>query len=336
MSLNINPKNIQFLKEITKDSYSDYTLDNTFCVFNSIDNILYLTYATKYKSIIFYNLINEQKINEIKEAHKKLITNFRHYFDKINQIDLIITISSDDNTIKLWKVCNMECLANIQNINENGKLYSACFLTNKNHNYIITTHYRKYLGNISEPIKVYDFNGNKIKEIKNSNDRTCFIDTFFDNESSKNYIITGNYSYSKSYEYNEDKIYHMYNDNDQQNHYSIVISTNKGITQMIESSEDGNIRIWNFHSGILLKKIKIGNDCLFGISLWNNEYLFIGCEDKTIELIELDRGINAKNLIKHRNNVLTIKTIIHPKYGKCLISQGFANDQIRLWGIKII
>ena len=65
-----------------------------------------------------------------------------------------------------------------------------------------------------------------------------------------------------------------------------------------------------------------------------NIYLFIGCEDKTIELIELDKGINVKNLIKHRNNVLTIKTIIHPKYGKCLISQGFANDQIKLWGIK--
>ena len=132
MSLNINPKNIQFLKDLTKDSYSDYTLDNTFCVFNSIDDILYLTYATKNKSIIFYDLINEQKINEIKQAHKMLITNFRHYFDEINQIDLIITISSDDNTIKLWKVFNMECLANIQNINENGKLYSACFLSNKN------------------------------------------------------------------------------------------------------------------------------------------------------------------------------------------------------------
>ena len=334
MSLNINPKNIQFLKDLTKDSYSDYTLDNTFCLFNSIDDILYLTYATKNKSIIFYDLISEQKINEIKQAHKMLITNFRHYFDKINQIDLIITISSDDNTIKLWKVYNMECLANIQNINENGKLYSACFLSNKNQNYIITTHYRKYLGNISEPIKVYDFNGNKIKEIKDSNDRTCFIDTFYDNESSKSYIITGNYNYSKSYVYNENKIYHIYNNNDQQNHYSIIISIKKGVTQMFESSEDGNIRIWNFHSGILLKKIKIGNDCLFGIVLWNNEYLFIGCEDKTIELIELDKGINVKNLIKHRNNVLTIKTIIHPKYGKCLISQGFANDQIKLWGIK--
>ena len=55
MSLNINPKNIQFLKEITKDSYSDYTLDNTFCVFNSIDNILYLIkYSRNYINIKFH------------------------------------------------------------------------------------------------------------------------------------------------------------------------------------------------------------------------------------------------------------------------------------------
>ena len=327
-----DPKNIRFLKEITKDSYSDNILDNTFCAFNSInDNMLYLIYSNKTKSIITYNLIDNKKIFEIKNAHEMLITNFRHYLDKINIIDLILSISANDNNIKIWNFDNFNCLVNLKNINETGKLYSACFLNDNNQILIITSQYRKYLGNISELIKVFDLNGNKIKEINNSDDRTCFIDNYYDIKLSENYIITGNYDYVKSYDYNQNKILHKYCDDDKQNHYSASIINNSTKKELIESSEDGNIRIWDFYSGNLLKKLKLGNDFLCGICPWDNEYLFVGCEDKTIELIDLNKGIIIKNLIRHRNNVVTIKKVFHQKYGKCLISQGYANDQIKIW-----
>ena len=100
---------------------------------------------------------------------------------------------------------------------------------------------------------------------------------------------------------------------------------------MIESSCDGNIRIWNFHSGYLLNKINIINGWLYGICLWNNEYLFVGCEDKTIKLIDINNKKIIKILEGHKDHVLTVKLINHPKYGECLISQGAGNDQIKLW-----
>ena len=332
---NRNLINIKFLNEITKDSFSDYILDNTFCIFKSINNdIIYLIYSNKYKSIISYNLIDNKKNIEIKNAHNLLITNFRYYLDKINEIDLIISVSADDNNLKLWNAINFNCLLDIKNVNENGRLYSACILNVNNKNYIITSHFRKYLGNISEPIKVFDLDGNKVKEINNSNDRTYFIDTYYDNKLSKNFIITGNYNYVKSYDYNSNELYHKYCDDDKLNHYSVIINNKEDIIQLIECSESGIISIWNFHSGLLLKKIKIGSEILCGICLWNNDYLFVGCEDKTIEFIDLNKGNIIINLIRHRNNVITIKKINHSKYGECLISQGYANDQIKLWNIK--
>jgi len=39
------PINIELIKELTIDSYTDYTLDNTFLVFISVDNIFYLIYT---------------------------------------------------------------------------------------------------------------------------------------------------------------------------------------------------------------------------------------------------------------------------------------------------
>jgi hypothetical protein len=70
-----NPQNIQYSKDLTKDSYSNINSDNTFYVLKTINNILYLIYATDNKSIIFYNLANEKKVSEIQNAHYNFITN---------------------------------------------------------------------------------------------------------------------------------------------------------------------------------------------------------------------------------------------------------------------
>ena len=103
---------------------------------------------------------------------------------------------------------------------------------------------------------------------------------------------------------------------------------------MIESSGDGSIRIWNFHSADLLDHIIVSKKRLFGIILWNDEYLFVGCEDKSIKLLELESGDIINNLIGKNKAVLTIKKLFHPKYGKCLISQGIKDNQIKLWIYK--
>ena len=83
----------------------------------------------------------------------------------------------------------------------------------------------------------------------------------------------------------------IYNDNDNKRHCSAIIYNEDKITKIIESSFDGNIRIWEFHSANLLKKIKVcNNDWLFGLCLWDNESIFVGCGDKTMKLIELKNG----------------------------------------------
>ena len=299
-------------------------------MFKSIDNVFHLIFANKKKSIISYDLINNEKIREIKNAHDNYITNFRYYLDKINNRDLILSISDQDSNLKIWNNNNWECLLNIKNINKEGDLDSACFLNNNNQIYILTSNEKKD----SEPIKVYDFKGNKIKEINNSKDITFFIDTFYDNKSFNDYIITGNSGYVKSYNYNNNTLYHKYCDNDKGAHVSIIINDNNKQIQLIESSYDGNIRIWNFYTGILLNKIKISEDRLYGICLWDSDYLFIGCRDKTIKLIDIKNVIIIKSLTEHNDYVFTLKKIKLPKYGECLISQGpFNNNSIKLWNI---
>jgi len=328
---NLNPKNIQYLNDLTSNSYSEYPFDNSFIIFKSINDILLIIFASQNKSIILFNLVNNKIINEIKNAHEYYVTNFRYHCDNVNKRDLIISVSGEDNNLKLWDITNFNCLLNIQKVYKNGYLYSACFLYENNNNYIITS---KGLGD-PDSIKIFDFKGNKKGELSNSSgDNIIFIDTYYDTKLSTNFIITGNIGFVKSYIFKEDKVYHKYNDGGNAFHRNINLYENNSKLSLLEICCDGNIRIWNFHSGELLKRIKVYDQPLFSICLWNDQYIFVGCEDGAILLIDLNKGCNIKTLIGHEDSVLTIRKLIHPIYGECLISKGVGNEQIKLWGIK--
>ena len=323
------PKSIKLMPFKIQDCYACTNLDNVFTVFKSIENIFYIIYSNINKSLITYDLIKQKNIAEIKKCHNDYISNIKHYLDKINKKDYIMSVSFRDNNLKMWDFKNWECKLNIPSVNSYGFLDSACFLNENNQNFIITSNC--CWGGGSEPIKIFDFDGNKINEINDSNEKTYFVDSFFDEESKKNYIISGNENYVKSYDYTKNELYHKYYDNENRGHFSFILNKTENITKLIESCFDGNIRIWNFHNAVLLKKIKINNGALFGICLLNGNDLLVGSEDKTIKLIDLKNGIVAQNLNGHNKWAIAIKKINHPQFGVFIISQGHENDQIKIW-----
>ena len=271
-------------------------------------------------------------MTEIKNAHNSLITNFRGYSDRLYLRDLLLSISGYNNNIKLWNLKNWECLINIEKVNENGDLDSSCILKDKCNLYILTSNNneKEEDDEESEPIKVFDFNGKKIEEINDSNEKAFFICTYYDKKYRRNYILTGNKGRVKSYDYNDNKLYNNYSsENSEENHGSLIVSEFDTGVKIIESSWDKNIRIWGFHDGILLAKINIKKR-IHGICLWTDNDLFIGC-GKSIQLINLENGKIKKKISKHhKDDVLTLKSFNHPQYGNCLISQGLEEGEIKL------
>ena len=307
-----------------------YGVDNTMVTFKSIDDILYFIYSNRQCSIISYNLIDNKKINEIKKGHNSRITNLRHYLDKDKNQDLIISTSLDNN-LKLWTINNWECFLNIERIYEKGEMLSACFLILNNQIYILASNTDYY--QISKPIKVFNLKGIKIKEIYHSSDEINIIDVYY--EKNQPYILTGNNGFVQSFDYNKNKVYHIYNDKDKKSHLSLIIKKENKLIKLIESSEDKNIRIWNFHTGKLLNKIYISNETLYGICLWNNAYLLAGCADNTIKIVDIEKSKIIGNIIGHNKGVLVLAKVHIPNYGECLISQ--ENGEItKLWKMKLI
>ena len=319
------------IKSLTKDAYNHLNLNNSFIVFNSINNILYLVYTNQKISIIFFNLIKEQKICEIKNTHLKYINSFKHYYDKQNKKDILLSLSCEENNIKLWDINECTCIINLKNINMNGQLIAACFLIDEktSNNYIVTSNFNSF--GITNPIKIFDFYGNNIAEIENSNEDVYCMIIYYDKEYSNNFIIIGNDYCIISYDYNKRKLYNKYDDNNNKIHRNIIINKNEKVIKLIDSSDDGFIRIWDFHNSILLDKIKISEERLYGICLWNDNYLFAGLNDNSLILLDTKNKKIIKSSVVHFTNISTIQKIEHPLYGECLITQGWFNDQIRIW-----
>ena len=121
---------------------------NSFCIFNSIDNILYPVYSS-YDSIISYNLLNYRKMNEIKGAmNNHYISDFKHIFDINNKRDLLLSTSCECSNLKVWNIKNWECLCVIKQIIPFYFLFSACFLSENNQIYVLTAN--NYRGKVHE------------------------------------------------------------------------------------------------------------------------------------------------------------------------------------------
>jgi len=343
---NLIPDLINFPKNLTYNAFTYYNYTNTFLIFNSINNNkLFLVFTTQEKNVKIYDIIDKKLVLEIRNSTEdnKQITNFRHFYDEYNKRDLIMFIIGIKNCIKIWDAYNWECILELKNIYKEGNIYSSLILNDniKNDLYIITSNCTLFKD--SQPLKIYDLKGNFIKNIPDSNSKTFFLDIFHDIRHSKKYIISVNKEFVKSFDYEKNCCYRKYSDKPEGKKinfdgffYNSVIKffDDNDFIQLIVSGDDGFIRIWDFHEGNLIKKIETDKNSIFSLCLWNNDYLFGAGEDGRIKLIDLNAGVIINEIKGHNKMVCTIKKLIHPIYGECLVSQGFRKDQIILWRNK--
>lgn len=323
------PPKLVFCENIVDKAYRQYWGDNNFIAFDTMYNDKYLVYGTKKFSIHFYDLKEGKLTKKISKAHEHLITNFRHAYDNIYTRDLLLSVSDAIKNIKVWDVKNMDCLVNIRKAYQDGFLFSACVLIEQQTkmNYIISVNYNQ------EFLKVFDFEGNIVKSINNAQDKSLLVDTFYDAYKKKSFIIVGNEQHIVSYDFSTNAIYQNYYENNTNSiHITFILYIKGKEVNIIESDTCGYIRIWDFHTGLLNNKCLVGKKVkLRGICLWNQNYLFVGSDDKQIKLIDLPNGVKIDS-IKCDNCICTIKKINHPKYGECLLFDEKSNSGvIYLW-----
>jgi len=221
-------KNIHFSKCIVDDAMDSGINNNLeinlFEIFQSIDNIPYLVYINRNNIIVFYDLNESKKSFKIKNSHDDIIWYIRYYLDEINKRDLILTISYQENNIKIWNVNNLKCIFDLESDSDTKNICSSNFLYNNNQINIIVLYEENRHYN---QINIYDLNIDEIEGIKYFNGSTYFLKTYYNKKNNKNYIISGHYNYIISYDYNKGKQYRKYKDGKSLQHSSAIVYEKK-------------------------------------------------------------------------------------------------------------
>ena len=319
-----DPNKLIYKGDLCDTAHKFNSIDKVFCAFKSFSGESYVVWGTPIYSLEFFNIEKNQIINTIKEAHMNIIFSCRHYPDKKNKIDYIIT-SSYDRNVKIWNLKSFSYNL-IVNTHNNNYIYSVCLLfeENENKSYVITS-------SPSDFMKVWDFTGKLLDRLGLSDEGTYFIDTYYDSKNNKYYILNGNVNDVKSYSFSDRKPYKKYIGIPQSWHMSALVYQSNEQEILIESDGNGFIRLWEFHTSNLIKSIFTYSFILLrGICFWNEKYLFAGANDHQIKLYDLINGKFVKLYKEHTSAVCTLEKIVHKKYGECLLSQAL-DGKIKIW-----
>ena len=320
-----NPYNLKYKGDICNTAHKSNSIDKVFCAFKSYSNESFIVWGTTIYSIEFFDLEKNKIINTIKNAHINTIYSCRHYQDKKNKLDYLIT-SSYDRNVKVWNVKDFTSKVIIYNAHTSNYIYSACILfeENENKNYIITSC-------PSDFMKIWDFSAKLVEKIGHMDENTYFVDTYYDSKNKKYYILNGNYADVKSYDFKSGEVYKRYKGTPQSWHMSAIVYESNEQQILIESDGNGYIRMWDFHKANLIKSFFTNYLVnLRGICLWNEKYLFAGASDHQIKLFDLINGKYVKFYKEHISSVCTLDKIKSSKFGECLVSQGL-DGKIKIW-----
>ena len=92
---------------------------------------------------------------------------------------------------------------------------------------------------------------------------------------------------------------------------SVIVNEIKDKELLIESDGCGRIRVWDFHTAILLKNVLAHSSVnLRGICLWNDKYLFASGNDYQVKLFDLEEGKFIKSLIPFGLSVITYTVLL--------------------------
>ena len=307
-----------------KTSLSQKKQEKAFATFKTLDNKYYLAYRNNNNSLIFYDLIDE-KIKEI-QIKKSPISLIKHYIDNRNneKKDIVLIYSEEYDNCKILDISTWKFIFSLD-IKTYWTIQSIAF-TSKIDNFYI------YICSDNEKDKIrYIDSFRKEKSLNYSESECYYMEVFKEPKRDKNYLICCKRSCILAFDVEKNELYKKFKDfNKNIKHLSAVLIQKNEVTHLIEGDDQGYINIWIFSMGIQSDRIKIGDNPIYEILLWDEDNIVISNCD--LSLFDC-KQLNVKKIYKNdnKNEIYSLQSIILPKFGNCLVVQNKFNELITLW-----
>ena len=320
-----NPETLVLYKEITQNSYRNYTPGAIFSYTNSQGHIL-LAFSNTSNQIEIYDLINFAVISTL-VGHASQVYGIKYFLDSKTSNDYLIS-TAYDRTIKVWSAKTYTCLYTAINAHTSFYLYSVIVFYDEtsDSNCVISC-------SPNELMKVWNLSLNYIRSFGINNDYVYFTNNWNCHKTKQNYIITSGNVDFKIFEFTTGKLYKTFKGDTSTWTMSGLIHYYDDVPHLIGADGLGWLRVWNIETGVLVKSISANGSNIRGICLWNENYVCASSSDKAVKIYNLKDGVINVSLSGHKDVVSYCGKFMHPKLGEVLISGG-VDAKIILWAQK--
>ena len=341
----------------------NFPLSKSFCAFKSKLNfksyLIYVSLNSHYyedeseqsRDLTVYSLDKEKAVQKMKKAHNYSILVCRYCYNGYKRKEYVMTCSHDED-VKIWNVNNVDVnnddgvilteFVHLTDIYKYKNITACCTYFTREDEFIIVTSENK------ASVKIFDFDKNLIL-VDRADCCVEIVDVFYDLKNKRNYVCYGEFHPNQirvcdiTYNYSLYRIFSEESDN--QITFDIKVrrlsnrSGNGDDIELIESvvyNKDGWIRIWNFTSGDLVRKITLKFP-IRGIEIISDGFICAGessyerNKGVAIYVIDVDTGEIVESLKEHKYYISTlIKLSEVDNYGDMLVSLG-GDRKIVVW-----
>lgn len=318
---------------ITEKCQKSYTIDSVFASFVTNDSNYLLAWGNQSFTVDVYDLKSNQILQNMK-GHTQHIFTVRHFFDHREPNDYLLS-TSYDKKLMVWKYCKEKCLFELMvsiNTGHSGLfMYSGLILfdlTLLDKSPIESSFAISAVPN--EQLKIFNMKGTYLRSMGNKTDYVYYLNSFFDTKTNSYHIINANSLDVRVYGFKEGDLIKVFKDQSVGWHMSAFVAQLDQVNYLFESDGNGNLRIWNYETEQLYKKMVSPGSNLRGIVLWNEEYLISASSDKSFKIFNIKEEKVIHTQPSHENVLCTISKFQHPVHGECLFSSAI-DGKIKLW-----
>lgn len=293
-----DPKNMKSIKDIDNKNFGN--IENL-TAYRTLSGRCEIAFGDKDKKLVIYDL-ETGKDRRYPTGHTDDVNRVKYYRDELRQRDILIT-SSADSSLKVWDIYGNEpqLLLTVGNSND-GNNNPICILFDNLRTYVVAGTFFK--------LKAYPMTGREPIDIDCKCKKYHIVEPFYYGKNTYLIILSmpGVYLYNwqtKSVEKT------LIDKDDTHQHWCFSLNHKGNSIEIIEADSKGKIRIWDLFQGTLKKTITNGgNDPWpYTMSLWNSRNLFIGDENHSIKLYDLESGNCVKEWKEHQDYINAIKKI---------------------------
>jgi WD40 repeat protein len=208
-----DPNELTISKTLTSNSTTRCLSDSKFATFTTLKGGRYIAWATPEHVIEVYCFdvgTVVQKLN----GHTNDVLIIRHF--NIATKDYLLS-TSFDYSCKVWDIKLESCTVDIKSCRSGVYIYSAIIVVDNYIPYIVTLEPK-------EPMKVWDFRGSHIRDIRScAGDHSHYINIWYDTESDKIYIINGNRTCIRLFDYHTSELVKSFDEDSEIWHMSACL-----------------------------------------------------------------------------------------------------------------